>query len=246
MQKVKHCFFMSKQTTIKQHMYNNQTSQLYASLGVTGTTYQISFNELLSLVGTLENKTCLDFGCGAGRSTKLLQTLNLSKIVGIDHNFEMVQQAQQKYNDLTFEHISSDELPFPDTTFDIVFALHVLCEIKTKAAMQAVVKEIARILKPGGNFYVITTNPEAFGHEFVSYRYGLPKTFQDEESVACHVKTQPPFTINDTFWSLEGYENIFQGHFEISNKAFPLGSGPQWLDETKVAPDILYKLQKLD
>jgi predicted RNA methylase len=55
--------------------YTADSARLYGSLGIEGTTYQIGFDAVRELLGPVEGKVLLDFGCGAGRSTAFLKAL---------------------------------------------------------------------------------------------------------------------------------------------------------------------------
>jgi predicted RNA methylase len=50
------------------YSYTDGNAELYRSLGIEGTTYQIGFDAVGKLLGDITGKTFLDFGCGTGRS----------------------------------------------------------------------------------------------------------------------------------------------------------------------------------
>ena len=49
------------------YSYTDGNAELYGSLGIEGTTYQIGFDAVAELLGDISGKTFLDFGCGTGR-----------------------------------------------------------------------------------------------------------------------------------------------------------------------------------
>jgi|GEM_PF-5470395 len=57
------------------HEYTAASAKLYGSIGIEGTTYEIGFDAVRELLGDIRDKTFLDFGCGAGRSTAFLMAL---------------------------------------------------------------------------------------------------------------------------------------------------------------------------
>ena len=92
----------------------------------------------------------LDFGCGNG---ELLGALSRrigtkSRLVGYDAMEKSVAIAQARYPNADFicERFS-EELPFPDASFDLFVTIDTLECIKNKEALLA---EIYRVLKPGG------------------------------------------------------------------------------------------------
>ena len=95
----------------------------------------------------------LDVGCGTGFSMKWLrEQLNTEAVFGVDLFYEAAELW--KLNNIHTAAVSSIEaLPFPDSEFDLVTCFDVIYQLSIKDATQAV-KEIARVLKPGGFFYI--------------------------------------------------------------------------------------------
>jgi len=57
--------------------------------------------------------------------------------------------------------------------------------------------------------------------------------------------TDPPFVINDTYWTLETFDKVFcSTGFKITKRFFPLAKGEGWRDETQTAPQVAYCLTK--
>ena len=109
----------------------------------------------------------LDIGCGW--EARLLKSVEpyVKRAVGVD--FKAPDIATPKLTTITATLV--DELPFPDATFDVVTLLAVLEHLSHPRAM---VGEICRVLKPGGQ--VILTVPSLAAKpvlEFLAYRVGL-------------------------------------------------------------------------
>jgi len=113
----------------------------------------------LSHVSIGENFTILDVGCGGGRTlSKLGGTAKLGKVYGVDHSEESVAASKRTNAQwihagrVEVRHGSVSQLPFPDRTFDIVTA------VETHfwwADLPGGMREILRVLKPGGKLTVI-------------------------------------------------------------------------------------------
>lgn len=102
----------------------------------------------------------LDLGTKDGRKTSQLDAC----VVGVDINFERRQS-----NDITFIAGDARELPFPNDTFDVVIADQLLEHVHST---DAVVAEVARVLKPDGQAYI------AFPHRFMPTKpHELPRWF---------------------------------------------------------------------
>jgi len=79
--------------TGNRYSYTAGNAKLYGSLGIEGTTYQIGFDAVGELLGPIQGRTYLDFGCGAGRSTAFLKALGAGHVYGVDHHQNMIGQA---------------------------------------------------------------------------------------------------------------------------------------------------------
>jgi ubiquinone/menaquinone biosynthesis C-methylase UbiE len=103
--------------------------------------------------------TILDVGCGGGRTVgKLAAIANEGKIYGVDYSEESVAATKRNNAELVsagrveVRHGSVSELPFGDGMFDLVTG------IETHfwwPDMGAGMREILRVLKPGGTLALI-------------------------------------------------------------------------------------------
>lgn len=102
----------------------------------------------------------LDFGCGDGVTEFFLTYyLPLFELVGIDVSEKSIEEAKKrKIPNALFKHFDGNRIPFPDSSFDVVFAAGVLHHIK-KDMHFSVVGEMYRVLKPGGRLYIFEHNP---------------------------------------------------------------------------------------
>lgn len=221
--------------------YTPQNAAIYSQLGVIGTTYEVSFNEMARILGDLHGKTVLDYGTGAGRSAKLLKTLGAGHVIGVDHSHNMIEEALKKQEEgIAFELIQSGKIPLPDSSVDAVVTAHVWVEMKSLDEMKQSAKELYRVLKKGGIIVVITTSPYSVGHEYVSYTYKKALNLKSGDPVTCVVKGEKTFEIDDTYWTEEDSLKVLKNAgFEDLKVTYPLSHGEGWLEETKVAPDMV-------
>ena len=111
----------------------------------------------------------LDLGCGPGESTRLMKEQGY-QVIGVDQSPNMIEAARRR----EVEALVSicDPLPFEDGEFGAVFACTSLewCEQPHR-----IIKEVSRVLKPGGKFVAVTLGPMAFPR-MSGYRrlYGEP------------------------------------------------------------------------
>jgi 2-polyprenyl-3-methyl-5-hydroxy-6-metoxy-1,4-benzoquinol methylase len=118
--------------------------------------------ELLSKYITKES-TILDIGCAEGGFLRFLQSRGYQKLWGIDLSDIYVEKAG-KYRGLTVRKGSSDDIPFPDGTFDVVVIDQVLEHLTN---LSATMKEILRVLKHDG--VVCVSVPNALQYDEYSF-----------------------------------------------------------------------------
>jgi SAM-dependent methyltransferase len=101
-----------------------------------------------------ESTTVLDIGCGAGFDLLVASQLvgPSGKVVGVDLTKEMVDKARANLESMQIKnyeiyHISSEQLPFADNSFDVVISNGVINLSPDKPRIFA---EIYRVLKKGG------------------------------------------------------------------------------------------------
>ena len=104
---------------------------------------------LWSLVEGLKRGRMLDNGCGDGRLKYFFEVLGW-EVYGTDISKNAILRAS-KLTPLNLMVASSEDLPFKDHFFDVVFSWRVLHSIGKKGRVLAI-KEIDRVLKKGGVF----------------------------------------------------------------------------------------------
>jgi ubiquinone/menaquinone biosynthesis C-methylase UbiE len=132
--------------------------------------------------GSLVGKRVLEIGCGRGVGMEILLSLGADHVTGFDLDPRMISLAGlrlAKYGDRTRVFIGDAEaVDVPDACFDAVVDYGVIHHIPH---WQQALKEIARVLKPGGTFYfedllrnLITTWPAPvfFAHPQATQFYG--------------------------------------------------------------------------
>jgi ubiquinone/menaquinone biosynthesis C-methylase UbiE len=106
-----------------------------------------------------KNATILDVGCGGGRTVRRLAALAPGgKVVGLDYSAASVAVSRDTNADdiaagrVQIEQGSVAALPFPDCTFDVITAVETHYYWPD---LPANVREVLRVLKPGGMFALI-------------------------------------------------------------------------------------------
>ena len=105
---------------------------------------------------SLDGKSILDIGCGAGGITlHLVARHGAARATGFDVEKPVIETARRRAlrqglaDRVSFVQAPPGPLPFWDTSFDVVFSKDALLHVPDKDALFA---EIFRVLKPGGVF----------------------------------------------------------------------------------------------
>ncbi len=222
------------------YKYSLVQARAYSQLGIAGTTYEPGFKEL-SRLGYFQGKTVLDFGTGTGRTARLLKLLGAKRVLAVDRDEQMLARVPSDEG-IEPHLLTESHIPFPDASVDVAVSAHAFVELRTREEMQQAANEIARMLVPAGMFLLITTNPAAIGCDYKSYKYENIDELKSGDSITCLIKTEPSFTIIDTYWTLDVYQQVLQSAgFTRIQMTFPLADdGEGWLDEQKIAPDVVF------
>ena len=109
----------------------------------------------------LSGKRVLEVSCGrGGGASYLVRTLRPASYTGLDLNSSGIAFCQKRHNLLGLDFVqgSADDLPFDDESFDAVLnveASHLYLQFPRFLA------EVARVLRPGGDFLYTDVRPRA-------------------------------------------------------------------------------------
>lgn len=100
------------------------------------------------------NRSVLDAGCGTGGNLEWLRRYaGNGPIQGIDLMSDALKFCRARDHRMLAQ-ASTTALPFNDTVFDLVTSFDVLPQLPLRGADQEALREIARVLKPGGIIFV--------------------------------------------------------------------------------------------
>jgi len=100
------------------------------------------------------NGHALEIGCGNGAGALLImKTFGLASLKALDPDPDMIRLARKRLAGTVAEVIEGDaqNLPFEDGSFDAVFNFGIVHHLED---WRKGIAEVARVLKPGGAFYI--------------------------------------------------------------------------------------------
>ncbi len=126
------------------------------------------------------DRMILDAGCGTGGNLEwLTRYAGNGRIVGIDLISTAIDFCRKR-NHLNLAQASATDLPFADASFDLTTSFDVLAQIPGKDADERAMREMFRVLRPGGIAFVRSAAYEWMrsGHDEAlgtQRRYRLPE-----------------------------------------------------------------------
>jgi ubiquinone/menaquinone biosynthesis C-methylase UbiE len=130
--------------------------------------------KLLQDVDLPRDGTIIDVGCGSGQTlTWFTKTFGNWRPLGCDISEDAVVAARRLGFEIT--KASALNLPYPTASADLVITLDVLQHVPLNGGDLTALREMHRVLKPGGWLF-IRTNAQSFphtqdDHEFQFHRY---------------------------------------------------------------------------
>lgn len=151
----------------------------------------------------------LDFGSGLGRHSIFFAKCGF-KVSAFDLSREGVEHlrnwAEREKLNIKTEIADMQNLPYPEKSFDCIFAYHVISHTDTNG-MNRIISEIKRILKDGGEFYLTLCSKETWSFK----EAGFPKL---DANTVIKKEDGPENDIPHFFVSLNDIIRLFK-EFEI-------------------------------
>ncbi len=148
---------------------DRRRAEAYAKLEFPGT-YYLAYRDLPRLSSErVAGGRALDFGCGAGRSTRFLRQLGFD-VVGVDIAVDMIRKAREIDPEGDYRLIAAEDLgAFTDRSFDLILSAFTFDSIPTMARKVAVLTEMKRLLADPGAIVNLVSTPEIYIHEWASF-----------------------------------------------------------------------------
>ncbi len=223
-------------------------ARAYAELEFPGT-YYLAFRDIPKVLAKHVTGTrALDFGCGAGRSTRFLRDLGFD-VVGVDISEAMLAEAAARDPRGTYLRLTSDDLgPLGSQRFDLIFAAFTFDNIPGRERRTRLVAELGARLSIAGRLVIVVSSAEIYVNEWLSFStrdFPENRTAQPGELVRIVMLDVPDRRpVEDIFWTDADYRAMFaSAGLEVLKAHRPLGTDAdpfQWVSELDVSPWAIY------
>lgn len=226
-------------------------AEAYARLEFPGT-YYLAYRDLPAIIGEqLQRGNALDFGCGTGRSTRFLRKLGFD-VIGVDTSEHMLHRAREQDPQGEYRLVPDGDLTglAPDS-YDLILSAFTFDNIpmERKATFFPLLKSL---LKSGGRMINLVSSPEIYVNEWASFstrNFSGNRTARSGEKVQIvmlDVDDRRP--VEDILCSDEDYREIYhRAGLALIKTHRPLAKDTEpylWVNETKIAPWVIYVLKK--
>lgn len=149
------------------------------------------YDFLLRSVDFTAASTALEIGFGNGKLfDRVLSAAPRVRLSGLDYSADMVRQASRnmraevRSGRLVLQAGSSDRMPYPDGSFDIVYCINVVYFWDQPAAHFS---EIRRVLRTGGRFAAVLRTRSSMQHlPFVQQGFTMYEAAEWQAMVQAH------------------------------------------------------------
>jgi len=231
--------------------YNDaQRAAAYAALELRGT-YYLAFRDLPAIIANnVKGRAALDFGCGAGRSTRFLKQLGFDA-TGIDISPSMLAMARKADPHGSYRLIDEGDLSgLARRSFDLILSTFAFDNIPDAARRVGLLRSLRELLSGQGRMILVGSAAEIYTHEWLSFttqQFVENREARSGEPVRIVLTdVADPRPIVDFIWFHEDYLQAFAAAgLELLERHQPLGRVGEpypWRAELSVAPWVIYVL----
>ena len=228
-----------------------QYAAAYATLEWGGTYFLVRRDLPDILARHISGRRALDFGCGTGRSTRLLAACGYD-VTGVDVSESMVERARLLDATGRYRLIGDGDLDSLPRDFDLVLAAFPFDNIPNSDKPR-LLAALGRRLAAAGRLVNIVSSPEIYTHEWTSFstRAYAEENARARDGDVVRIVTrefehaQPA---DDILCGPDSYRDVYErSKLEVVAAYRPLGrqdDGCAWVSETTVPPWVIYVLKR--
>jgi ubiquinone/menaquinone biosynthesis C-methylase UbiE len=222
----------------------------YAALDWGGTYYLVRRDLPGILHRHVTGDRALDFGCGAGRSTRLLRSYGFD-VTGVDIADSMITAARMIDPEGKYLLLAEGDLDrLAAGGFNLVLAAFPFDNIPTPLKPDRF-RTLRRLLAETGRIVNIVSSPEIYTHEWTSFSTrDYPENDRARDGDIVRIVTtefRSGRPAEDVLCTGEGYREVYrEAGLEVEAVYRPLADGNEswpWVSETTVPPWVIYVLK---
>lgn len=234
------------------NVYDDQArAKAYATLDFPGT-YHLAYRDLAAIIGEhVHGRKAVDFGCGAGRSTRFLRDLGFD-VVGVDIAEPMLARARERDPRGDYRLIGEGDLgSLAAGAYDLVLSAFTFDNVPTMDKKVTLFEGLKGRLRPEGRIVTLVSSPEIYVNEWASFS---TKDFPENRTAVCGdkvsivmVDVEDRRPVEDVLWTDAGYRDVYEragvSPLGIYRPLGNEGEGYAWVSETRTAPWVIYVLE---
>jgi SAM-dependent methyltransferase len=229
---------------------DEERARAYAGLEFPGT-YYLAFRDIPQLLAKHVSGSCaLDFGCGAGRSTRFLRDQGFD-VIGVDISDAMLREAAVRDPDGSYVLLLEDDLSvLGERDFDLVLSAFTFDNIPVRERRVDLFRQLSRRLTPCGRIVNLVSSEEIYVNEWLSFS---TRDFPENRSAGAGDRVRITMLdvpdrrpIEDILWTERDYAETFAaaglGMIEVHR---PLGDDRdpfRWVSEHAIPPWTIHVL----
>lgn len=232
---------------------DEKLAEAYARLQFPGT-YYLAYRDLPETIFQhVTGRRALDFGCGAGRSTRFLRDLGF-EVVGIDVSERMLSQARAMDPAGEYRLISDGDLGQVGQVFHLISSLFTFDNVPTRARKVEIFRRLTQRLAPGGRILNLVSSPEIYVNEWTSFSTAefpenrSARTGDIVRIINNAIDDRRP--VEDVLWTDDAWRDVFTAAgLQVVQTYRPLGREDEpypWVNETRIAPWVIYVLKNAE
>jgi len=229
---------------------DERRAEAYAALEFPAT-YYLAYRDLPEIIAAhVRGKKALDFGCGAGRSTRFLCRQGF-EVVGVDIAPPMLARAREADPQGDYRLVPEGDLSgLEKAAFDLILSAFTFDNVPTMEKKIALFESLQRLLKKNGRILNLVSSPEIYVNEWASFStkdFPGNRTAKNGDRVrVLMLDVEDKRPVEDIFCTDENYRELYRRagltpmliHRPLGKPSEPY----RWVSKTRVAPWVIYVL----
>jgi SAM-dependent methyltransferase len=225
-------------------------AEAYAELELHGT-YYLAFRDLPAIIGEhVHGVRALDFGCGAGRSTRFLRKIGFD-VVGVDISERMLMLARQRDPAGEYHLLPGGDLgALAANSYDLILSAFPFDYVPTREHKVTLLTSLKRLLSRDGRIVNLVSSADLYVNEWLSFSTrefsGNQSARSGDKALVVMLDVEDRRPIEDILWTHDDYLDVYQrARLQVHRTYRPLGKPGEefaWKTELSIPPWSIYVL----